>query len=410
MPHVITLNAGSSSIKFALFALAEGAPRAMALGLVEQIDVLRYIKLHDAAGIMLHEASWEADASSFYEDALTRLLDWRRQAFPQVNVVAVGHRVVHGGLHYSTPMIITDAVLDALRRLIPLAPLHQPHNIAGIEAARQAWPHVQQVACFDTGFHRGHNIVNDLYALPLGFYQEGMRRYGFHGLSYEYVSKKLREFAPNYAAGRIVAAHLGAGASMCAILNGRSISSSMGFTALDGLPMATRCGQLDAGLVLYLLQEKGMSAESITELLYHQSGLKGLSGLSGDMRELLLAGTEAARTAIAYFVVRIRRELGGLAAVLQGLDGVVFCGGIGEHAWQVRAQVLQGMEWIGIELDHEANRANAGIISAAGSRVRVFIIPTNEEAMIAQHTLECVTQAKEPAGDGQCLDKAQAQA
>lgn len=393
MPHVVTLNAGSSSIKFALFELDHGEPRGLALGLVEHAGTGCHIKVRGPDGAVTFEDRWEAGAEGFHTDALRRVLAWRQAAFPAAQVVAAGHRVVHGGLRYDAPTLITDAVLDDLRALIPLAPLHEPHNIAGILAARQAWPHVQQVACFDTAFHRGHPFVNDVFALPRAFYDEGVRRYGFHGLSYEYVYGKLREIAPLYAAGRVIVAHLGAGASMCAIHDGQSIGSSMGFTALDGLPMATRCGQLDAGVVLYLLQEKHMAPEAITDMLYKESGLKGLSGLSGDMRELLDSDTVAARQALEYFVFRIRREFGGLAAVLQGVDAFVFCGGIGENAWQIRERVLEGMEWIGIELDREANRANAQVISTARSRVRVFIIPTNEEAMIARHTLDVVTAA-----------------
>jgi acetate kinase len=393
MPHVITLNAGSSTIKFALFALDKGAPEALAIGLVEQLGDVRHLKLHNEAGDILHEERWDKTDQGFHTDALYRLLAWRQDAFPNVQVVAAGHRVVHGGLRFSAPTLVTDEVLDYLRSLIPLAPLHEPFSIAGIEAARVAWPHVQQVACFDTAFHRGHPFINDVFALPRALYDEGVRRYGFHGLSYEYICGKLREIAPIYAAGRIIVAHLGAGASMCGIRDGKSIGSSMGFTALDGLPMATRCGQLDAGVVLYLLQEKKMSAEAITDMLYKQSGLKGLSGLSGDMRELLATDTEAARQAVEYFVFRIRREFGGLAAVLEGVDGFVFCGGIGENAWQIRERVLEGMEWIGVELDRDANRSGQQIISTERSGVRVFVIPTNEEAMIARHTLDCVSAA-----------------
>jgi acetate kinase len=387
MPHVVTLNAGSSSIKFALFELDDGEPHALALGLVESVNGVRHIKVRGPDGAVLFEEHWDGGDEKFHTDALRHVLAWRQSAFPDAQVVAAGHRVVHGGLHYAAPVLVTDAVLEDLRALTPLAPLHEPHNIAGIEAAREAWPHVQQVACFDTAFHRGHPFVNDVFALPRALYDEGVRRYGFHGLSYEYICGRLAEIAPLHAAGRIVVAHLGAGASMCAIRDGKSIGSSMGFTALDGLPMATRCGQLDAGVVLYLMQEKNMSPDAIANMLYKDSGLKGLSGLSGDMRELLASDTEAARQAVDYFVFRIRREFGGLAAVLQGVDGFVFCGGIGENAWEIRERVLEGMEWIGVELDREANRANAQVISTLRSRVRVFVIPTNEEAMIARHTL-----------------------
>jgi acetate kinase len=299
---------------------------------------------------------------------------------------------VHGGTRYVAPVLVTDEVLAYLRTLVPLAPLHVPYNLAGIHAAQEAWPHVQQVACFDTAFHRAHPFVNDVFALPRHFYDEGVRRYGFHGLSYEYVTGRLQEIAPHHAAGRVVIAHLGNGASMCAIRDGHSIASSMGFTALDGLPMGTRCGQLDPGVVLYLMQEKKLSADQISDLLYRESGLKGLSGVSHDMRELEASDAPEAAQAIEYFVFRIRRELGGLAAVLKGLDAFVFCGGIGEHAWHVRERVLEGMEWIGVELDRQANRANAQIISSERSRVRVFVIPTNEEEMIARHTIATIGQ------------------
>ncbi|HQT47753.1 MAG TPA: acetate/propionate family kinase [Acidocella sp.] len=392
MPHVVTLNAGSSSIKFALFALGGAEPGAVAIGLAEKIGTARHIKVHDAAGLMTHEETWEQAGDGFHADALRRVLAWRRAAFPKAKVIAAGHRVVHGGLRYETPTLVTDEVLGYLRTLIPLAPLHEPHNIAGILAAREAWPHVQQVACFDTAFHRAHPFVNDTFALPRALYDEGVRRYGFHGLSYEYVTGRLAEIAPLHAAGRVVVAHLGNGASMCAIRDGHSIASSMGFTALDGLPMGTRCGQLDPGVVLYLMQEKGMTAQAISDMLYKDSGLKGLSGVSGDMRELEASDKPGAREAIEYFVFRIRRELGGLAAALKGLDAVVFCGGIGENSALVRERVLEGMEWIGIDLDRAANRAGEQVISSECSRVRVFVIPTNEEAMIARHTRDIIAR------------------
>jgi acetate kinase len=386
--HVITLNAGSSSIKFALYDADPSPPRALATGLTEVVDHHRHIKVKDGDGKVIHDVTWEpAAGTSFHTDALGRVLAWRRATFPDANVVAAGHRVVHGGVEYDAPILVTDAVLEKLKALIPLAPLHQPHNIAGILAAREAWPHIPQVACFDTAFHRSHPFVNDTFALPRRFYEEGVRRYGFHGLSYEYISRRLRAQAPHHAAGRVVVAHLGNGASMCAIRDGMSVASSMGFTAVDGLPMGTRCGQLDPGVVLYLMQEKKMDADAISDLLYKQSGLKGLSGLSNDMRELEASHTREAAEAIEYFVFRIRRELGGLAAVLKGLDAMVFCGGIGEHAWRVRERVLEGMEWIGIELDRSANRESMQVISSERSRVRVFVIPTDEEAMISRHTV-----------------------
>jgi len=390
--HVVTLNAGSSSIKFSLYEVLDGATQPLAVGLVEQLGGQTHLKVR-AGTAVIHDVTWLPEAKAdFHTDGLHHVLEWRRAAFPNANVVAAGHRVVHGGINFTGPVRVTDAVLAELRKLIPLAPLHQPHNIAGILAAQEAWPHVAQVACFDTSFHRGHPFVNDTFALPRVLYDEGVRRYGFHGLSYEYITDRLRQIAPLYAAGRVVVAHLGNGASMCAIRDGQSVASSMGFTALDGLPMGTRCGQLDPGVVLYLMQEKGMDADAVADLLYRKSGLLGMSGVSSDMRELEASDAPQAQQALEYFVFRIRRELGGLAAVLKGLDAFVFCGGIGENAWHIRERVLEGMEWIGVELDRTANRANAGIISTDRSRVRVFVIPTDEEAMIARHTISALDQ------------------
>ena len=387
--NVVTLNAGSSSIKFSLFQADGGAPQAQAIGQVEMAGAQRRMKVEDGNGKPIHEVSWD-DGGDFHTDALRHILAWRQATFPNVVVSAAGHRVVHGGTDYAAPVLVTEEVLTHLRAIVPLAPLHMPYNLAGIKAAQEAWPHVQQVACFDTAFHRAHPFVNDVFALPRHYYEEGVRRYGFHGLSYEYVTGRLQEIAPHHAAGRVVIAHLGNGASMCAIRDGHSIASSMGFTALDGLPMGTRCGQLDPGVVLYLMQEKKLSADQISDLLYRESGLKGLSGVSHDMRVLEASDNPDAAQAIEYFVFRIRRELGGLAAVLKGLDAFVFCGGIGEHAWRVRERVLEGMEWIGVELDRVANRASAQVISSDRSRVRVFVIPTNEEEMIARHTIATI--------------------
>jgi len=290
-------------------------------------------------------------------------------------------------------MRIDATAIAKLRKLIPLAPLHQPHNIAGIEAAIAAFPGIPQVACFDTAFHRSHPFVDDTFALPRAYYDEGVRRYGFHGLSYEYIMRTLRKLAPQIAREDVIVAHLGNGASMCAIKNGQSISSTMGFTALDGLPMGTRCGQLDPGVILYLLAEKKMTVDEITDLLYKESGLKGMSGISQDMRELEASDSPAARDAIAYFVSRIRRELAGLAATVDGVEGVVFTGGIGEHSARIRKAVLTGMEWMGIQIDDEANEANAQIISARASPTAVFVIPTDEERMIARHALEVLAAA-----------------
>jgi acetate kinase len=323
-----------------------------------------------------------------HSGALSLVLAVLEQQFPQARIAAVGHRVVHGGLDFAAPALVTDETMQLLATLIPLAPLHQPHNLSGIAAAKTAFPGVPQVACFDTAFHRAHPFVNDTFALPRALYDQGVRRYGFHGLSYEYVTGRLAEIAPFHAKGRVVICHLGSGASMCAVRNGHSVASTMGFSPLDGLPMGTRPGQLDPGVLLYLMEQKGMGAKAISDLLYKESGLKGLSGISNDMRDLEASDDPRARQAIDYFVFRVRREIGGMAAVLEGLDTIVFCGGIGENSRMVREAVLETMEWIGVELDLDRNRANADVISSDRSGVRVFVIRTDEELMIARHTAE----------------------
>jgi acetate kinase len=385
---VLTLNAGSSSLKFAAFALAHGGePSGLASGEIEGIGATARGSVTTAAG---EKTALTFDPSLRRIDhhaAMSAILGWLKGAGYDSSVVAVGHRIVHGGADYAAPVLIDDATLANLRALIPLAPLHQPHNLAGVEAAMKAFPSIPQVACFDTAFHRGHPFVEDTFALPRSFYEEGVRRYGFHGLSYEFISKSLRKIAPQIARKDVIIAHLGNGASMCAVRDGHAVATTMSFTALDGLAMGTRCGQLDPGVVLYLLTEKKMSAGAVSDLLWKNSGLKGMSGLSQDMRELEASSSPAARDAIAYFVSRIRRELAGLAATVDGAEGVVFTAGIGEHSWKVREAALKDMEWMGIHLDAEANRANAEIISAERSPTTVFVIPTNEELMIAEHTV-----------------------
>ncbi len=386
--HLITLNSGSSSIKFSLYE-ADGGLNALAIGVIEMVGPGGRLVVRDGAGTVTHEEHWDEPLGpSFHTCAFQRVLAWRQRAFPDINVVAAGHRVVHGGARFRESVIISDAVVEELKTFIPLAPLHQPHNLAGIRGAREAWPHVTQVACFDTAFHFGHAFVHQTYALPRTLFDEGVRRYGFHGLSYEYVVRRLREIAPQHAEGRLIAAHLGNGASMCAIRGGRSISSTMGFSAVEGLPMGTRTGSLDPAVVLYLIQQKGLEPQAVADILYRQSGLRGISGFSQDMRELLASPRPEATQAVEYFVARIRHETGALAADLKGVDTLTFSGGIGEHAWQVRERVLEGLEWLGVSLDRAANRAGAAVISAAQSRVKVFIVPTDEEGMIARHTLD----------------------
>lgn len=387
MTHLLTLNAGSSSIKFAVFR-HEHRTETLAIGQIEALGGASRFRVRDGMGTILVERAWPAGAGpADHGAALALVLDWLAEWHPGLRIEAVGHRVVHGGQHFVEPVRLDDRIVALLRDLVPLAPLHQPHNLAGIAAAKAAFRDVPQIACFDTAFHRRQPFVNDVFAIPRRFYDEGVRRYGFHGLSYEFISGELRNVAPLHAAGRVVIAHLGNGASMAAVRDGQSIASTMGFSALDGLPMGTRSGQIDPGVLLYLMQEKGMDATAISDLLYKESGLKGLSGLSNDMRELEASESREAKQAIDYFVFRIRREIGAMAAILEGLDGIVFTGGIGENAVRVRERVLEGMEWIGIELDPDRNRAGETVISSDRSRARVFVIRTNEEAMIAQHTL-----------------------
>jgi acetate kinase len=389
---VLTFNAGSSSLKFAAFAVDNGDLNHLAAGQVEGIGATPKGSVKRATGERT-ELAFDPSASKLDHDAATGvILGWLKDVGYASGIVAVGHRVVHGGPDMAEPMLIDDAVLARLRKLIPLAPLHQPHNLAGVEAAIPAFPGKPQVACFDTAFHRSHPFVSDTFALPRSYYDEGVRRYGFHGLSYEYITRTLKKLAPQIAREDVIVAHLGNGASMCAIKNGRSIASSMGFTALDGLPMGTRCGQLDPGVLLYLMTEKKMDAQQISDLLYKESGLKGMSGVSQDMRELEASDSPRAREAIDYFVHRIRRELASLAATVDGVEGVVFTAGIGEHSARIRKAVLTGMEWMGIELDDEANDASAQLISAKSSATAVFVIPTDEERMIARHTVE-ITKA-----------------
>ncbi len=401
---VLTLNAGSSSLKFSAFAGAGGELNLLASGQIEGLGANAKGAVKSAAGERQDLTFDPAAGPADHNAAMDAILGWLRKAGDAGAVVAVGHRVVHGGPDLVDPMLVDSDVLAKLRRLIPLAPLHQPHNIAGIEAAMRAFPSTPQVACFDTAFHRSHPFVSDTFALPRSYYDEGVRRYGFHGLSYEYIMRKLRTIAPKVAREDVIVAHLGNGASMCAIHDGRSIASTMGFTAMDGLPMGTRCGQLDPGVVLYLMAAKKMGADEISDLLYKNSGLKGMSGISQDMRELEASDSPAARDAIAYFVARVRRELGALAATVEGAEAVVFTGGIGENAWRVRESILTGMEWMGIQIDAEANRRNAEIISAKRSPTIVFVIPTDEERMIAEHTVATAgagNQATKPVSLGQ---------
>ncbi len=379
---LLTLNAGSSSLKFSLFALEGRVPERLYTGAFDRGVAADQVSIKSIDGtvtaLLLAEPGKLASAFS-------AVLAWCEECDDFDHIAAVGHRVVHGGMHHAAPVALDDSIIADLAELSPLAPLHQPHNLDGIAQARTAFPHALQVACFDTAFHRTHPFVNDTFALPHRFYEEGVRRYGFHGLSYDYVSGTLD---PALKAGRVVIAHLGNGASMCALKEGRSVGSTMGFSALDGLPMGTRCGQIDPGVLIYLMQEHGMDADALTSLLYKESGLKGMSGLTNDMRHLLASEDERARQAIDYFVFRIRRELGGMTAVLGGLDALVFTGGIGENAAAIRSMVCEGFEWLGLSIAEPANADNARDIEMDSSAVRVLVVPTDEEGMIARYTAE----------------------
>ena len=380
--HLLVLNAGSSSLKFGLFT-AEAEPMALATGLVERIGGAAELHLKQAGGAVIADTGLGARGAT-HQGALEAALEPLLKAHPGAEVRAVGHRIVHGGRNYAEPIELTDQALSYLQELVPFAPLHQPHNLAGVAAAQAAFPQARQVGCFDTAFHRHHPFVNDTFALPRRFYEKGVRRYGFHGLSYDYISGRLQQMAPLLHQGRVVVAHLGNGASMCGLLSGRSVASTMGFSALDGLPMGTRSGQLDPGVLLYLMDQEGMSPAQISDLLYKESGLKGMSGIGSDMRALLGSDSPHAAEAIEYFCFRVRRELGGLTAALEGLDALVFTGGIGENAAEIRSRICRGMHWLGIELDERANAASAPVISSELSRVRVLVVPTNEERVIAR--------------------------
>ncbi len=383
---IAVLNAGSSSIKYSLFLLRGAALQLVLRGQVEGLHTSARFVAHDAAGELLEEKEWEPGVQLGHAGALDFLVPFVRRHLGNDHLAAIGHRVVHGGMHYAKPVRMNGRILDALREFVPLAPLHQPHNLAPIELLLQRLPETPQVACFDTGFHRSNPEIAQMFALPAAFHAQGVRRYGFHGLSYEYIASVLPALDERAAAGRTVVLHLGNGASMCALDGCRSVASTMGFTAVDGLPMGTRCGALDPGVILYLMEHRRMDARAIEKVIYNQSGLLGVSGISSDMRALLQSDDPQARTAFDLFVYRIRRELGSLAAALGGLDALVFTAGIGEHVPLVRQRVCEDAAWLGVELDAAANARGGPRISAPGSRVAVHVVPTNEELMIARHT------------------------
>jgi acetate kinase len=396
MDTILVVNAGSSSLKFQVFATGEANGLACLIkGQVDGIGTRPRLRAAAADKTSLIDQTYPADEVPDLPAAIHQAASWLR-ATQKVDLVAVGHRVVHGGPEYDHPVRVNDEVLAHLERYIPLAPLHQPNNLAPIRALLARRRELPQVACFDTAFHRGHSAVADHYAIPQRFYQEGVRRYGFHGLSYEYIAERLRQVAPIIADGRVVVAHLGSGASMCALSGGRSVESTLGFTALDGLPMGTRPGQIDPGVVLYLIAEKGMTAAQVQDLLYRECGLKGLSGISNDVRELAESADPRAAFAIDHFVYRAALHAGMLAAALGGLDGFVFTAGIGENSVMVRARIAEKLAWLGVVLDSAANASGKLLISRPESRVAVYVIPTDEESMIARHTLALISAHRRP--------------
>lgn len=382
--YALVLNAGSSSLKFCVFQRPAGdAWRLASRGQIDGIGSTPRLSVKDANDQSL--AKKDVKVADGHE-AVEALAVWLRSQYGGARVLGVGHRVVHGGAEFKGPTVVNERVLEELHKLIPLAPLHQPYNLAAIEAVIERLPGVPQVACFDTSFHRGQPAVAELIPLPRELRQQGLQRYGFHGLSYEYIASVLPQVAPDVARGRVIVAHLGSGASMCALKEGKSVDSSLGFTALDGLCMGTRPGSIDPGVVLHLAQGLKLSAKEIETLLYKKSGLLGISGISNDMRDLLGRNEPAARLAVDYFVYRAAKEIGSLAAVLGGIDALVFTAGIGENSAEIRQRICESSAWLGIELDHGANSERRSKISDSRSKVSVWVIPTNEELMIARHT------------------------
>ncbi|SDW46095.1 acetate/propionate family kinase [Nitrosomonas communis] len=393
---ILVVNAGSSSLKFSVFRMnGAGNLQLVVRGQMDGIGTRPCLKAKDGTGTLLVESDLTTSEAATVGDAITLVGAWLRERLQHESLFAVGHRVVHGGTQFSHPVLVDREVLMALEQLIPLAPLHQPHNLAAIRAIGERQPQIPQVACFDTAFHRTHPQIADLYALPWEYYESGVRRYGFHGLSYEYIALILPEIAPKLSDRRVIVAHLGSGASLCALQAGKSIDSSMGFSPLDGVPMGTRPGALDPGVLLHLVNQCGLSGVELEKLLYKESGLLGLSGISNDMRILLESHELRAQLAVEYFVHYTAKQIGALAAVLGGVDGIVFTAGIGEHSPVIRARILQACAWLGVSLDTVANERGGPYISSTGSKVSAWVIPTNEELMIARHTLALINSRKD---------------
>jgi acetate kinase len=383
---ILVLNAGSSSIKFRVFDAAPVEPQLVLVGRAEGLNSAPRFQCRDHEGRTIAEESWESSKGLSHHEAIKRIAEFLRAQGAGYRLRAVGHRVVHGGTQFTEPMPVSAALIQELEKLSPLAPLHQPHNLAAIKALSTLRPELPQVACFDTGFHRSQPELAQIYALPAAITARGVRRYGFHGLSYEYMAGVLPAALPGDGKGRTVVAHLGNGASMCAIRDGKSMASTMGFTAVDGLPMGTRSGSLDPGVILYLMDELKMDTRAIETMIYKESGLLGVSGISSDMRTLIASDTAQARLAVSLFIYRIGRELGSLAAAMQGIDALVFTAGVGEHSAFIRERVCRDAAWLGLELDANANQRGGTCISTRGSKVSAWVIPTDEELIIARHT------------------------
>jgi len=384
--YALVLNAGSSSLKFCVFRRPVAEKWLLeSRGQIEGIGTSPRLLAKGSDGRVISESDLSAEVRDG-DTAIAALASWLRSKYGSARVLAVGHRVVHGGSRYSHPTIVTAEVLADLYSLVPLAPLHQPHNLAAIQAVFERLPHVPQVACFDTGFHMGGPESASIIPLPLEICKSGLKRYGFHGISYEYVTSMLKEIAPEIATSRVIIAHLGSGASLCAVDGGKSVDTSMSFTALDGLCMGTRPGSIDPGAVLYLFQTLGMTAKEVETILYKKSGLLGISGISNDMRDLLASNAPEARLAVDYFIYRATKEIGALAAVLGGIDGFVFTAGIGENSPEIRRRICEASSWLGLELDLKANASGGPRISTPHSKVSAWVVPTNEELMIARHT------------------------
>ncbi len=383
---LLVVNAGSSSLKFQIFKISGQSLERLQRGQIDSIGVRPSFSVRDGGGNSLASQAWSVDEVPDLPTAISKLAAWI-ESLDEINLCALGHRVVHGGPNFSTPVLINSDVLNKLSAYQELAPLHQPNSLAPIRLAMELAPDLPQIACFDTAFHRSHQTHTERYALPEKYYLQGVRRYGFHGLSYDYISRQLTKVAPEISDARVIVAHLGSGASLCALKDGKSVETTMGFTALDGLPMSTRSGQLDPGVVMYLVSHMGMSIAEVTQLLYHESGLKGMSGISHDMRELLASGDARAKLAIDHFIHRCGLYVGMLAAAMNGIDGFVFTAGIGENSPVIRSRLARTFRWLGATLNEDANVSGALKISKPDSKIAIYVVPTDEELIIANETL-----------------------